>query len=68
MDVANLGENVPQGISISNGPVMEYDTNGRRISKRKVRKPAIKEESESDSDAPLVSLPVTTIAPSLEHY
>jgi len=67
MDVDNLGENVPQGISISNGPVTEFDANGRRLPKRKGRKPAINEESDSDSDAPLVSLPATTPIPSSEH-
>ncbi|KAF8543409.1 hypothetical protein BDD12DRAFT_726206 [Trichophaea hybrida] len=57
MDVNHLGENVPQGISISNGPVMEIEvdeTNGsRRTAKRKGRKPTVKEESGSDSDTPL---------------
>jgi len=59
MDVDHLGENVPQGISISNGPVMEIEVdevNGsRKTAKRKGRKPTVKEESGSDSDAPLVS-------------
>jgi hypothetical protein len=61
MDVDNLGENVPQGISISNGPVTQVSSdeeNGsRRNAKRKGRKPTVKEESSasgSDSDAPLV--------------
>jgi hypothetical protein len=64
MDVDNQGENVPQGISIRNGAVMEIDcdegeANGllRRGSKRKGRKlVVVKDESDSDSDAPLVSL------------
>ena len=60
MDVDHLGENVPQGISISNGPVMEIEVdeaNGsRRTAKRKGRKPTVKEESGSDSDTPLVSI------------
>lgn len=54
MDLDPLGE----GISISNGPLKEVvvderDVDGRRGSKRKPRKPAIKEESEDDSDAPI---------------
>jgi hypothetical protein len=65
MDVNHLGENVPQGISIRNGPVtkMELDGSGangntsRRNTKRRGRTPAVKEGNDSDSDTPLVSTP-----------
>lgn len=62
MDVDHLGDNVPQGISITSavnelGSDTELSGAGRRASKRKGRKPTIKEDSSSDlsdSDAPLV--------------
>jgi hypothetical protein len=54
MDVDHLGDNVPQGISV-NGPVREASNDSARP-KRKASKPTIKEDSGSDSDAPLVSI------------
>lgn len=65
MDVDHLGDNVPQGISIT-AVAHELESEGGangagpRASKRKGRKPAVKEESSSelsDSDAPLVWTP-----------
>lgn len=45
------------GVSIVNGAVgVDVDAEGSRRGKRKVMRPAIKEESSDDSDTPLVSL------------
>ncbi|KAA8895586.1 hypothetical protein FN846DRAFT_911572 [Sphaerosporella brunnea] len=59
MDVDGLGKNAPQSTSISNGPVKESSDDPGRP-KRKGRKPAIKEETDSDSDAPLTKRRRTT--------
>lgn len=63
MDVDIEASNATAGVSLRNGPIREVEVDGRDVGdhgsrsavKRKVVKPAVKEESGSESDQPLVS-------------